>query len=453
MSAECGMRNMEITIEIAQDILEKAKKKGATDGDIIIVDGRSSSVQVRLSAIDKITDSQYKALGLRLFFGKKSAITSTSDITPESLEKLITDTCGIAKVTAHDEFAGLPLPQYSMKVRDIEVYDESVHQVTGEEMIEMAKAAESAALKYDSRITNSDGGNCSKRYTHVIYASTNNLSGEYRTSMFSISATPIASVEGLMQRDYWYSTARRFRNLDKPEYVGELAAKRTIRRLGARKIHTQQTPVVFDQETASTLLSNLCTALSGYSIYKGASFLVNMLNKQIASADVAIYDDGTIPWGIGSKPFDGEGIPSRKTIVVEKGFNKLSPDSYSARKLGLASTGNASRGRRPSCCSAYKLLSLRQYSPDEIIKSVESGLYVTDLIGFGFNPVTGDYSRGASGIWIEKGELTYPVEEITIAGNLKDMLMQIEMVGNDLDFRQKICSPTVRIGRLTIAGH
>ena len=450
------MRNMEITIEVAQDILDKAKKKGATDGDIIIVDGRSSSVQVRLSSIDKITDSQYKTLGLRLFFGKKSAITSTSDITPESLDKLITDTCGIAKVTAHDEFAGLPLPQYSMKVRDIEVYDESVHQVTGEEMIEMAKAAESAALKYDSRITNSDGGNCSKRYAHVIYASTNNLSGEYRTSMFSISATPIASVEGLMQRDYWYSTARRFRNLDKPEDVGELAAKRTIRRLGARKIHTQQTPVVFDQETASTLLSNLCTALSGYSIYKGASFLVNMLNKQIASADVAIYDDGTIPWRIGSKPFDGEGIPSRKTVVVEKGIlTNYLLDSYSARKLGLASTGNASRGAGdpPVAAPTNFYLSAGQYSPDEIIKSVESGLYVTDLIGFGFNPVTGDYSRGASGIWIEKGELTYPVEEITIAGNLKDMLMQIEMVGNDLDFRQKICSPTVKIGRLTIAGH
>ncbi|MCC7202268.1 MAG: TldD/PmbA family protein [Nitrospirae bacterium] len=447
---------MDITIEIAQDILEKAKKMGATDGDIIIVDGRSSDVQVRLSSIDKITDSQFKTLGLRLFFGKRSAISSTSDFTPSSLEKLIEDTCAIAKVTAHDEFAGLPLPQYKMKIKDVEVYDEAVHKITSEEMIEMAKTAEASALKYDERITNSDGGSCSKRFTHIIYAGTNNLSGEYMTSMFSISTTPIASAEGLMQRDYWYSSSRQFSKLDKPESIGETAARRTIRRLGARKIQTQQAPVVFDPETASTLLGNLCSALSGYSVYKGASFLVNMLNRQVAAPDVTIYDDGTIPWGIGSKPFDGEGAAARKTTIAERGIlTNYLLDSYSARKLGLTSTGNASRGAGdpPVAAPTNFYLSAGRYTADEIIRSVDSGLYVTDLIGFGFNPVTGDYSRGASGIWIERGELAYPVEEITIAGNLKDMLMQIEMIGNDLDFRQKICSPTIKIGRLTIAGH
>src|SRR4030067_3040786 len=264
-SAECGigeLRNwgkMEITIDIAQDILEKAKKKGATDGDIIVVEGRSSNVLVRLSSVDKITDSQYKTLGLRLFFGKKSAISSTSDFTPESLEKMIEDTCALARVTAHDEFAGLQLPRYRLKVKETDLYDDSVHQLTSEEMIEMAKTAEASAFKYDDRITNSDGGICSKRFTHIVYAGTNNLSGEYKTSMFSISATPIASADGLMQRDYWYSSSRRFSQLDKPERIGETAAMRTVRRLGARKIHTQQASVVFDPETASTLLGNLCT--------------------------------------------------------------------------------------------------------------------------------------------------------------------------------------------------
>lgn len=447
---------MEVTTNTALELLERAKKRGATEGDIIIIEGRTSNVQVRLSTIDKITDSNYKTLGLRLFFGKRSAITSTSDISPESLNRLIEDTCSIAKLPADDEYSGLPLPQYGMKIKDVEVYDDNVHKVSMEDMIKLAGEGESAAFKYDRRITNSEGGTFSKRYTHVIYANTNGIYGNYETSMFIISVTPVATMDGLMQRDNWYSAKRRFNQLDNPVTVGEEAAKRTVRRLGARKIHTQQAPVIFDPETASSLLNNLCTALSGYSIYKGASFLVEMLNKQIASTDIAIYDEGTIPWGIGSKPFDAEGIATRKTAIVEKGIlTSYLLDSYSARKLNLTSTGNASRspGEPPVVAPTNFYLAPGNYSPSDIIKSVDSGLYVTELIGFGFNPVTGDYSRGAAGIWIERGDLAYPVEEITIAGNLRDMLMQIEMVGNDLNFRQKVCAPTIKIGRLTIAGH
>lgn len=447
---------MDLSIETAQELLEKAKKRGATEGDIIIIEGGSSTVQVRLSTIDKIIDSNYKTLGLRLFFGKRSAITSTSDISPESLDRLIEDTCSIAKLTAHDEYAGLPLPQYGMKIKDVEVYDEFVHKVSVEEMIKRAKEVEAAAFRYDKRITNSEGGNFSKRYTHITYVNTNSFYGSYKTSMFTISASPIATMNGLMQRDHWYSAKRGFGQMDDPVSVGEHAAMRTVRRLGARKIHTQQAPVVFDPETASSLFSNFCMALSGYSIYKGASFLVGMLNKQVASPDVTIYDDGTISWGIGSKPFDAEGVSTRKTIILEKGvLTSYLLDSYSARKLNLSSTGNASRspGDPPVAAPTNFYIAPGNYSPSDIIKSVGSGLYVTELIGFGFNPVTGDYSRGAAGMWIENGELAYPVEEITIAGNLRDMLMQIEMVGNDLDFRQKICAPTIKIGRLTIAGH
>lgn len=447
---------MNVTTELALGLLEKAKKRGATGGDIIVVEGKTSNVLVRLSSIDKITDSNHKTLGLRLFFGKKSAVTSTSDLSPESLDRLIEDTCNIARLTADDEYAGLPLPQYGMKTRNVEVYDEYVHQISMEEMIKLASMAESSSFRYDKRITNSEGGSFSKRYTHIFYANTNGFSGSYETSIFNISVVPVATMDGLMQRDHWYSTKRRFNDLDNPSTVGEEAAMRTVRRLGAKKTHTQQAAVIFDPETASSLLGNLCTALSGYSIYKGASFLVGMLNKQIVSPDITIYDDGTIPWGVGSKPFDAEGMATRKTTVVEKGvLTSYLLDSYSGRKLNLTTTGNASRspGEPPMVAPTNFYLSPGNYSPSEIIKSVDSGLYVTDLIGFGFNPVTGDYSRGAAGIWIEKGELAYPVEEITIAGNLKDMLMQIEMVGNDLDFRQKICSPTIKIGRLTIAGH
>ena len=447
---------MDISIEKAQELLEKAKKKGATEGDIIIVEGKSSSVQVRFSTIDKITDSNYKTLGLRLFFGKRSAVTSTSDLSPESLEKLIADTSSIARLTSPDDFGGLPLPQYGMKSKELDIYDEYFPQVSLEDMLSLSREAEAAAFKYDKRVTNSEGGYSNKRATRIIYANTNNSYGTYETSIFTVSVTPIATTNGCMQRDNWYSTKRRFSELEDPAEIGKEAAKRTVRRLGAKKIHTQQAPVVFDPETASSLLGNLCMALSGYSIYKGASFLVGMLNKQISTPAVTIYDDGTMPWGIGSKPFDAEGITTRKTTVVERGIlTSYLLDSYSARKLNLTTTGNASRspGDPPVAAPTNFYLSPGNYSPSEIIKTVKSGLYVTELIGFGYNPVTGDYSRGVSGVWIENGELTYPVEEITIAGNLKDMLLQIEMVGNDLDFRQKICSPTIKISRITIAGH
>lgn len=447
---------MDISIDTALQLLEKAKKKGAAEGDILLIEGRTSSVQIRFSEIENITDSNYKALGLRLFFGNSSAITSTSDLSPENLERLMEDTCRIAKLTAKDPYAGLPSHPPDTKIKEIDIFDEHVHDVPMEEMILLAKEAEAAALKYDKRITNSEGGHFSKRYTHLIYAGTNGSNGSYEGSIFSLSATPIASIDGLMQRDSWYSSKRKFSQLDNPAGVGEEAARRTLRRLGAKKINTCQVPVVFDPETASELLSGLCTAVSGYSIYKGLSFLTGMLNKQIASPDVTIYDDGTIPWGLGSKPFDGEGTATRKTTIIEKGVLKsYLLDSYSARKLNLTTTGNASRspGNPPVVSPTNFYLPPGNYSPTDIIKSVNSGLYVTELIGFGFNPVTGDYSRGAAGIWIENGELTYPVEEITIAGNFKDMLMNIEMVGNDLDFRQKVCSPTVKISRLTIAGH
>ena len=447
---------MDLGIDTALELLEKAKKKGATGGDIIIVAGELSTVEVRLSAIDKITESNFKTLGLRLFWDGRSAITSTSDMSPESLDRLVEDTCSIVKLTARDEYAGLPLPQYGMKIKELDIYDEYVHQISVEEMIELAKEAEAAALRYDKRITNSDSGNFIRKYTHVMYANTNGSSGDYNSSMFIISVAPVATMNDKMQRDHWYSSRRKFTQLDTPVSVGEEAAIRTVRRLGARKVHTQQTPVVFDPETSSGFFSNLCMALSGYSIYKGASFLVGMLNKQVASPDVTIYDDGTIPWGIGSKPFDAEGIATRKTPVIEKGvLTSYLLDTYSARKLSLTSTGNASRspGDPPIVTPTNFYLASGNYTPSDIIKSVDSGLYVTELIGFGFNPVTGDYSRGAVGIWIENGELTYPVEEITIAGNIKDMLMQIEMVGNDLDFRHKVSAPTIKIGKLTIAGH
>jgi PmbA protein len=266
---------------------------------------------------------------------------------------------------------------------------------------------------------------------------------------------PIASDESGMQRDYWYSTARKFDRLDAPAEIGEEAARRALRRLGARKVPTQKVPVVFAPTIAGGLLGNLCSAISGSAIYRGASFLVDHLGERIAPDHVTVYDDGTLPMALGSKPFDGEGLPTRRTTVVENGvLRSYLLDTYSARKLGMQSTGNAARGAGdpPGVSPTNFYLKPGSHTPEELIASVPNGLYVTGLIGFGVNLVTGDYSRGASGLWIENGELTYPVEEITIAGNLRHMLADIEMIGNDLDMSRKIAAPTLKIGSMTIAG-
>jgi len=267
---------------------------------------------------------------------------------------------------------------------------------------------------------------------------------------------PVARTNGSMQRDYWYSTQRKFSRLEAPQAVGRRAAERALRRLGARKVSTREVPVVFDPEISATLLRHLSAALSGYSLYKGASFLVGKLGERIASELVSVVDDGTIPGALGSKPFDGEGLPVNKRTVVERGVLKsYLLDTYSGRKLGLPSTGNASRsvGEPPGVSPTNFFLTPGSHSPEQIVASVDEGLYVTELIGFGVNLVTGDYSRGAVGLWIEKGKLAYPVEEITIAGNLKEMLCNIEMVGNDLELRGRIAAPTVKISRMTVAGN
>jgi PmbA protein len=288
-----------------------------------------------------------------------------------------------------------------------------------------------------------------------VFANAHGFYGDFSSSNFSCSVSPIAVENGLMQRDYWYSVGRKVSRLDAPEAIGREAGRRTVRRLGARKITTCRVPVVFDPEMAGSLLGNLCSAVNGYSIYKGASYLMGRLGEKIAADSVMVYDDGRMLGGLGSKPFDGEGLPTQKTVIVDKGrLTSYLLDTYAARKLNLASTGNASRtiGEAPSASATNFYLSPGSVTPEHIIGSVKRGLYVTELIGFGINMVTGDYSRGAVGFWIENGELAYPVEEITIAGNLKDMWQGVEAIGNDLVFRGRVASPTIKIAEMTVAG-
>ncbi len=442
--------------QLAMDLLAKAKRGGATEADIIVADGETFSVQVRLGAVDRLTKAREKHLGLRVFVGKRSASTSTSDFSADSLNQLVAETCTLAKAVVEDQVSGLPeANQMAGERPDLDLYDPT--RLNTEQQIELAKRVEAAAMSMDERVTNSERGDFDSSSGRVVLGNSHGFLGEYQSSSFSMSVSPIAtdSVTGAMQRDSWYDVQRKFVKLASPEAVGLEAARRTVRKLGARKVATQRVPVIFDSETAGSLMGNLCSAVSGYSLYKGASFLAGQLDKSLAPEYVTVYDDGRVVGGLGSRPFDGEGLPTRKTTIVERGVLKsYLLDTYSGRKLGMASTGNASRsvGENPSVGPTNFYLAPGTKTAQDIIKTVKQGLYVTDLIGFGINMVTGDYSRGAAGFWIEGGELAYPVEEITIAGNLKEMFSGIEMIGSDLVFRGRIASPTVKIAEMMVAG-
>jgi PmbA protein len=451
------MERLELSQNLARDILSMAGAKGASQGDVVMVESDSFFVTVRLGEVEKISQAQQKRLGLRLFFGSRSASASTSDISTKSIEHLVEDTTRMAQATAQDPHSGLPAAQdLAREFPELDLSDEQARAISVDEKIQIALAVEKNALGYDSRITNSEGAEFSNQFGRVVYASSHGFSGEYSGSTFGHSVAPVASENGTMQRDYWYSSNRKFSLLESPKSVGEKAAQRTLRRLGAKKIKTSEVPVVFEAEIAGSLLRNLSSAISGYSLYKGASFLVGKLGTQIASELLTVIDDGTIPGALGSRPFDGEGLPIKRKAVVDKGrLQSYLLDTYSGKKLGMASTGNASRsiGEPPGVAPSNFYLAAGAHSPDDIIASVKSGFYVTELIGFGVNLVTGDYSRGAAGIWIENGQLAYPVEEVTIAGNLKEMFQNIEMLGNDLEMRGRVAAPTVKISKMTVAGN
>ena len=448
---------MQFQADQANDLLQKARRAGASGGDILVVEGDSFSAQVRLGDVEKISSARGKSLGLRLFFGERSAVTSTSDFTPESLERLLSDTCRLARIAEADPYAGLPEGAVcAASFPALDLVDHEIGTVSIDEKIGLARTAEEAALTYDPRLKNSEGADFSNSYNEVLYVASNGFRGEYAGSSASLSVVPIAVQNGRMQRDYWYSAKRKLNQLASAECVGKTAAKRALRRIGARKVATQQVPVVFEPEVAASLLGHLASALSGYALYKKASFLLDRLGDQIAASDVTIHDDPTLPSGLGSHPFDGEGLPAYKKVVVENGVLKsYLLDTYSGKKLGLPSTGNAVRGTGgpPSVGTSNFQMAPGPYTPEEIIASVRSGLYVTELIGFGVNLVTGDYSRGAVGVWIENGELAYPVEELTIAGNLKTLLRQIEMIGDDVDLTRAIAAPTLKIARMMVAGN
>ena len=442
---------------LAAEVVSRALDAGATDAEAGISEGDEFSVTVRMGEVETLQESGARGLGLKVYVGQRSASASTSDLTPDGIAQLVSGAMALAQVTEEDPFAGLADSEdFGQLETDLHLYFDDVYSLPGTERIERARRAEAAALAFDRRITNSQGGSFNAATGRRILTNSRGFLGDYRTSYCGISAAPLASDEtGAMQRDFWSTSARRIADLESPESIGEEAARRALRRLGARRVPTQQVPIVFAPEVARSLIGHLFDAASGDAIWRSASFLAGQLGETVAAPGITLIDDHTmiLPSGVGgfgTSPFDGEGLPARRTVVVQDGvLQTYLLNTYTGRKLKMRSTGNASGG---GIGAGNLYLQPGAQTPEEIIAAIPNGFYVLSLLGFGANLVTGDYSRGASGLWIENGELTYAVEEVTVSGNLREMLKNITAVGNDLIFRGSVTSPTLRVDGMTVAG-
>lgn len=445
----------ELTKEYAADLARRAVKLGASAAEVIIRQHTDFSVGVRLGDVEKLQQSTDRGFGLRVLLDGKQASVSGSDFKEEAVEALMKEAIELVKTTSPDDSAGLPeAEEFATTFEDLDLFDEAIDELTTDKKIALALQAEESAREVSPLIVNFEGGGFDCSSGSMILANSLGFAGEYRGTSCSLATVPVAAEGGKMQRDYWYDVRRKFADLDSPEEIGRIAAKRTLRKLNPRPVSTQSVPVILEPMIAASLIGNIFQAVSGESIFRKASFLVGQLGERVASEKVTVVDDGRMRRGLGSRPFDAEGLPTRRTVVIREGvLESYLLDTYTARKLGMKSTGNASRGLvgSPGVDAGNIYLQAGSSSPDEIIKSVSQGFLVTELLGFGVNIVTGDFSRSASGIWIEKGELTYPVQGVTIAGNLKEMLNTIEMIGNDLDFRGSAVSPTILIGRMVVS--
>jgi PmbA protein len=435
--------------------LDKARAAGAYAADAAFSFDESLEARVRGVEIDFVKQSRERSLGVRVFCGGRGGLSSgvarTSDLAPDVIASTAAEAVALARATVPDPCAGLPDGGFATEFPELDLFDPSELPFTPADRIAAARAAESAAHAVDPRIGDSEGSQVGSSHVSIAYGNSAGFRGSYQATRHSLFAESLARADGAMQRDMWFTRARRWHALEPAESVGRRAAERALRRLGARRVPTCEAPVIFDPLIAPGLIGSLAGCLSGYSVYRGASFLAGKLGERIASSQVTVIDDPLLPSGFGSRPFDGEGLPARRNVLVQGGrLTSYLLDTYSGRKLGRASTGSAVRGGGATTSNLW--LEPGTKTPEQIIASTKRGLLVTELIGQGFNPLTGDYSRGAAGLWIENGEIAFPVEEITIAGNFADMLRDIDAIGNDLVFLGATASPTLRIARMTIAG-
>jgi PmbA protein len=439
--------------EIAQDVLRFAKDKGASDAAVEISEGQGLSVTVRKGQIETIEQNKDKGIGVTVYLGRDRAIrrgnASTSDFSAQSLKDTVEAAYNIARFTAEDDCAGLPEAELlEMQPRDLQLFHPWA--LTAEQAVALAQRTEAAAFAVDKRITNSEGANTYAQQSHFVMANSRGFMGGYPYSRHSLSVSPIAGKGNNMQRDDWYSSDRDPTKLAQPEAIGRYAAERALSRLSARKLDTRKCPVLFEAPLAAGLLGSFVQAVSGGSLYRKSTFLTDSLGTAVFAPDIQIVEDPHVPGAVGSSPFDEEGVRTHRREVVSNGIVQgYFLSTYSARKLGMQTTGNAGGSHN------LQIVSSTTRAGDDfksMLKKLDTGLLVTELMGHGVNYVTGDYSRGVSGYWVERGVIQYPVEEITIAGNLRDMFKNIVAIGDDVLIRGTKKTGSILISTMTIAG-
>jgi len=439
-------------IDLLQDVVGRALKAGADAADAVLFEGTSLSHARRLGKTEKLERSESQDLGLRVLIGKRQAIVSSSDRSPKMLAELVERTLAMARAVPEDPFCGVADPaEITRDWPALDVLDPV--EPSAEALIERARAAEEAALAVEG-ITNSEGSEAGWGRSRIALAASNGFAGGYSGSHHAVSVAVIGGSGNRMERDYDFANSVYAGDLRDPAKIGQSAGERTVRRLGARKMATRRCPVVFDPRVARSFLSHLLGGISGPSIARGTSFLRDRLGQKIFPEAITITEDPHRQRGHRSKPFDAEGIANRRRALIDKGvLTTWLLDLRSARQLGMKTTGHATRGTAspPSPAATNIWIEPGSASPAELMADIKSGFYVTELMGMGVNGITGDYSRGAAGFWIENGQIAHPVSEMTVAGNLKDMFARM-VAANDLEFRVGADSPTLRIDDLTVAG-
>ena len=433
-------------LDLADQCLTRAHDRGATAAELNLGQSEGLSVTVRRGETETVEYNRDKSLALTVYFGHRSGTASTADFSAGALAETVESACNIARYTEEDTFSGLADPEkLATHFPDLDLYHE--WGLGMDAALELAAACEQAALQQDARITNSEGGSLSSHLGMSVYANSNHFRGVARSSRHSNSCCVIAEEGGAMQRDYWYDSCRDPAELESPERIGVKAASRTLRRLGARKMKTLACPVVFEAGVAGSLLSHLIAAVSGSNLYRRASFLLDHKGRSIFPGFVRIHEQPRLPKAVNSSSFDAEGVATQNRDIVARGvLQDYVLSSYSARKLGLETTANAGGVRNLTIDSSV------EGGLDALLGQMDTGILVTEVIGFGVNTVTGDYSRGAFGFWVENGEIQYPVQEFTIAGNLKDMFQQLAAVGDDVNVHRSIRTGSILVSRMAVAG-
>ncbi len=447
-----------MVLEAACRAVEHAIAVGADQCDVFVQSYSESSVTVRRFDVEKLIEAGGHSLGLRVIHGGRTAICSTSEFEDDSLEKIARQAFELVQVAAVDPYAGLPdsADVTTPSVDGLQLYDESLRSMSVESKITIAQSCEEAAFAEDDRVSNSNGATLATRAGEVAVANSNGFAASYPGTSISLTVEVMADDdEGKKRNAYWFSSERFLHRLDGPEHVGRTAARRAVAQLGARKVETGSFPVVFEPATSVDLLRLLSGCVSGESLYRGASFLVQSADQKVGSPLVDIADDPRLPGRGGSRPFDGEGVTTSARKLFDKGvFKGFLFDSYTARRAGARTTGSAHRGPQtlPSPGASNVVWSPGDSPPGEVVAGIGEGLFVTSLMGFGFNPTTGDFSRGAGGFWIKDGELAFPVAEINISGRMDEMLMAVDAVGDDLTWFGTSAAPTIRVAEMTVSG-